>query len=171
MYARIYPWRRTRRSRAPSNGPDAFFVARFSAGYTTNVFEFDLRQGQRFGFELRPPIAESLERNPLRFAILSLIQRALLPHLMVLAPESLAVTLTGSKFVGHVVSSLFENSSARTDRVRTARKQPCKKWTLTFLGCNSLIPFKNSLILKLFSLIVCLGNCSRSGCSAAVSWH
>src|SRR6266481_7800818 len=45
-YARIYPWRRTRRSRAPSNGPDAFFVAQFSAGYTTNMFVFDLRQGQ-----------------------------------------------------------------------------------------------------------------------------
>src|SRR5258707_8471174 len=60
----------------------------------------------RFGFELRPPIAERLERNPVRFAILSLIQRALLPRLMVLAPESLAVTLTGSKFVGHLVSSL-----------------------------------------------------------------
>jgi hypothetical protein len=27
---------------------------------------------------------------------------------MVLAPESLAVTLTGSKFVGHVVSSLLK---------------------------------------------------------------
>src|SRR5258708_24965061 len=60
------------------------------------------------GFDFRPPIAESLERNPLRFAILSLIQRALLPRLMVLAPESLAVTLTGSKFVGHVVSSLLK---------------------------------------------------------------
>jgi len=35
----------------------------------------------RFGFELRPPIAESLERNPLRFAILSLIQHALLSRL------------------------------------------------------------------------------------------
>src|SRR5947208_17173838 len=45
-YARIYPWRRTRRSRAPSNGPDAVFVAQFSAGYTTNMFGFDLRQGQ-----------------------------------------------------------------------------------------------------------------------------
>src|SRR5260370_16521964 len=45
-YARIYPWRRTRRSRATSNGPDAFFVAQFSAGYTTNMFGFDLRQGQ-----------------------------------------------------------------------------------------------------------------------------
>jgi hypothetical protein len=45
-YARIYRWRRTRRSRAPSNGPEAFFVAQFSAGYTTNMFGFDLRQGQ-----------------------------------------------------------------------------------------------------------------------------
>ena|SRR6266849_9976421 len=45
-YARIYPWRRTRRSRAPSNGPDAFFVAQFSAGYTPNIFGFDLRQEQ-----------------------------------------------------------------------------------------------------------------------------
>jgi hypothetical protein len=45
-YARIYPWRRTRRFRALSNGPEAFFVAQFSAGYTTNMFGFDLRQGQ-----------------------------------------------------------------------------------------------------------------------------
>ena len=36
---------------------------------------------------------------------------------------------------------------------------------------NSLIPFKNSLILKIFSLITCVGNCSGSGCSAAVSWY
>src|SRR5260370_35398257 len=66
------------------------------------------RRQLRFGFELRPPIAERLEWNPVRFAILSLIQRALLPRLMVLAPESLAVTLTGSKFVGHLVSSLLK---------------------------------------------------------------
>jgi len=50
-----------------------------------------------------------------RFAIFSLIQRALLLRLMVLAPESLAVTLTGSKVVGHLVSSLLE-LSVRTDR-------------------------------------------------------
>jgi len=37
--------------------------------------------------------------------------------------------------------------------------------------CNSLIPFKNSLILNIFSLIICIGNCSRSGCRAAVSWY
>src|SRR5260370_32447555 len=40
------PWRRTRRFRAPSNGPEAFFVAQFSAGYTTNMFGFDLRHAQ-----------------------------------------------------------------------------------------------------------------------------
>jgi hypothetical protein len=37
---------KTRRFRAPSNGPEAFFVAQFSADYTTNMFGFDLRQGQ-----------------------------------------------------------------------------------------------------------------------------
>src|SRR5712671_4913620 len=52
-YARIYPWRRTRRFRAPSNGPEAFFVAQFSAGYTTNMFGFDLRQGQALDHENR----------------------------------------------------------------------------------------------------------------------
>src|SRR6266404_5431234 len=71
----------------------------------TSVQKF-WRRRLRFGFELRPPIAERLEWNPVRFAILSLIQRALLPRLMVLAPKNLAVTLTGSKFVGHPVSSL-----------------------------------------------------------------
>src|SRR6266566_3705384 len=72
---------------------------------STSVQKFWRRQ-LWFGFELRPPIAESLERNPVRFAILSLIQRALLPRLVMLAPESLAVTLTGERFVGHLASSL-----------------------------------------------------------------
>jgi hypothetical protein len=35
---------------------------------------------------------------------------------------------------------------------------------------NSLIPEKHSLFPKIFSLLICVGNCSRSGCSAAVSW-
>ena len=38
------------------------------------------------------------------------------------------------------------------------------------MKCNFLIPLKNSLILKIFSLIICVGNCSGSGCGAAVSW-
>jgi hypothetical protein len=58
-----------------------------------------------------------------RFAILSLIQRALLPRLMVLAPESLAITLTGSKFVGHLVSSLLKfvgENRSRPNREETS---------------------------------------------------
>jgi putative copper export protein len=33
-----------RRSPAPSNSPGTFFAAQFSAGYTTNISGFDLRQ-------------------------------------------------------------------------------------------------------------------------------
>src|ERR1700738_4767164 len=86
----------------------------------------------RLRFNLPPPIAESLERNPLRFAILSLIQRALLPRLMVLAPESLAVTLTGSKFVGPVVASLLKFIGENRSRPNRGQ-QVCEKWTLTIL--------------------------------------
>src|SRR5258707_4570888 len=43
---RIYPWRRIRQSRAPSSGPGTFFAAKFSAGCTTNISGFDLRQAQ-----------------------------------------------------------------------------------------------------------------------------
>jgi hypothetical protein len=56
-----------------------------------------------------------------RFAILSLIQRALLPRFMVLAPENLAVTLTGLKFVGHLVSSLLK--FVGEDRSRPNREE------------------------------------------------
>jgi hypothetical protein len=35
-----------RRSRAPSNWPGPFFAAQSWAGYTTNMFGFDLRQAQ-----------------------------------------------------------------------------------------------------------------------------
>src|SRR6202043_2430076 len=45
--ARIYPWRRMRRSRAPSNGLGRFFAAQFSAGCTTNMSGFDCRQAHR----------------------------------------------------------------------------------------------------------------------------
>jgi hypothetical protein len=44
--ARIYPWTRMRRSRAPSNGLGRFFAAQFSAGCTTNMSGFDFRQAQ-----------------------------------------------------------------------------------------------------------------------------
>jgi hypothetical protein len=41
-----YPWRKMRRSRAPSIAPGTFFAAQFSAGCTTNMSGFDLRKAQ-----------------------------------------------------------------------------------------------------------------------------
>jgi hypothetical protein len=45
----------------------------------------------RRGFELRSPVAESVQRNPVGLAIVPLIQRALLPRLMMGPPKRLAV--------------------------------------------------------------------------------
>ena len=45
--ARIYPWRRMHRSRAPSIAPGTFFVAQSWAGCITNMPGFNLRQAQQ----------------------------------------------------------------------------------------------------------------------------
>src|SRR6266403_4418937 len=128
----------------------------------TSVQKF-WRRRLRFGFELRPPIAERLEWNPVRFAILSLIQRALLPRLMVLAPKNLAVTLTGSKFVGHLVSSL--SKFVGENRSRPIREETSVQEMDAYKSLEiSLLPEKDSLFPKIFSLLICVGNCSRSGC-------
>jgi hypothetical protein len=68
-------------------------------------------------FELRTPVAEGLERNPLPLAILPLIQIATLPRIMMRTPERLALTRPRSVFVRHLVLSICK-SAARTDRVR-----------------------------------------------------
>src|ERR1700674_5647009 len=34
---------------------------------------------------------------------------------------------------------------------------------------NSLIPAKNSLFVEIFFLLICVGNCAKSDCGAAVS--
>src|SRR6202023_3379602 len=39
------------------------------------------------------------------------------------------------------------------------------------VGNNSLIPAKRSLITEIFSLLICVGNCARSDCGAAVSCY
>jgi hypothetical protein len=44
--ARIYPWRKMRRSRAPSIAPGTFFVAQSWADCITNMAGFNLRQAQ-----------------------------------------------------------------------------------------------------------------------------
>src|SRR5271163_2949521 len=47
--ARIYPWRKMPRSRAPSIAPGTFFVAQPSADCITNMPGFNLRQAQPSG--------------------------------------------------------------------------------------------------------------------------
>jgi len=73
-------------------------------------------RGPRQGFELRPPIAQRLERDAVRLAILSLIQVAALPRgAPARKPRSGAptiVSLLPSR------SSSIRKSMARTDRVR-----------------------------------------------------
>ena len=39
------------------------------------------------------------------------------------------------------------------------------------MGNNSLIPAKSSLIIEIFSLLICVGNCAKSDCGAAVSCY
>jgi hypothetical protein len=40
--------------------------------------------------------------------------------------------------------------------------------SVCLVGNNSLIPPKNFLIIEIFSLLICVGNCARSDCGAAV---
>src|ERR1700737_2812229 len=73
--ARIYPWRKMHRSRAPSIAPGTFFVAQSWADCITNMPGFDLRQARprsimgrllrRFPsrFRPRPPAARLIHRN------------------------------------------------------------------------------------------------------------
>src|SRR6202171_5387514 len=51
--ARIYPWGKMHRSRAPSIAPGTFFVAQSWAGYITNMSGLDLRQAK----VLRPDVS------------------------------------------------------------------------------------------------------------------
>jgi hypothetical protein len=59
----------------------------------THFQNLNLTDGQLATRKLPLPVAERLERNPLSLAILSLIQLAMAPRLMVRSPKSLAVTL------------------------------------------------------------------------------
>jgi hypothetical protein len=65
--ARIYPWRKTRRSRASSIAPGAFFVAQSWADCITNMAGFDLRQA-RVANDPKPTQA-SYRANGARYTI------------------------------------------------------------------------------------------------------
>jgi hypothetical protein len=77
----------------------------------------------RFGFELRSPVAKRLEREPLSLTILSLIQIALAPRLMVRTPKGLAVTLARPPFVRHLFLLTLQQRQVRTDRVWQAQNK------------------------------------------------
>ena len=56
-----------RRSPAPPNSPGTFLAAQFSAGYTTNMSGFDLRQAQdHFSVHLMPSRPDLEQVNPAR---------------------------------------------------------------------------------------------------------
>src|ERR1700676_1047109 len=110
----------------------------------TSVQKFRRRQ-LRLGFELRTPIAERLERNPVTLAIFTLIELAFYPGLMVRPPKSLAVTFANWRhLVLHLkiyrreqIASepqtdkcarngrLPDNKCARNGRLPFLRKIPC----------------------------------------------
>src|SRR5258706_5166618 len=94
-----------------------------------SVEQLALRQ-LRLGLELRPPVAERLERDPLGLAILPLIQLATTPRLMLRPPKRLAVTRAGQDLVRHLVL-LICKIEGRPDRVRQTPQQVCEKLTLT----------------------------------------
>src|SRR5262249_21222742 len=81
------------------------------------------RRRLRLSFELRPPVAERLERKPLSVPIHSLIQLALPPRRMVRAPKGLTVTLARPASVRHLFLPHFAKRPVRTDRVRQAQNK------------------------------------------------
>src|SRR5713101_7416433 len=80
--ARIYPWRKMHRSRAPSIAPGTFFAVQPWADCITNMPGFNLRQAQVFGdLFVRAPVddrqkqaraalwLELIEHGPQRHAV------------------------------------------------------------------------------------------------------
>src|SRR4029077_3467338 len=94
----------------------------------------------RLGCKHRSPVAERLQRNALRFAILPLVQVTTLPRLMVRTPERLVLASPSSVLVRHLVLLNLQIESENRSCLRTARKV-CEKWTLTstltFVARNS----------------------------------
>jgi hypothetical protein len=88
------------------------------------------RRWLRFGFELRTPIAERLERDAFSLAIFSLVQVATAPGVVMRSPECLVVASPRPVLIRHFVL-LVCKSQARTDRDPDTPPQVCKKWTLT----------------------------------------
>lgn len=109
-----------------------------------------LLQHLRLILELCPPVLKALQKQPMRLAILALVQLAALPRLMMRSPERL--TLLGRALDRPVAlsTSLSAAYVAVEDRLRSrGPRQVCEKWTLTCSSnSNSLILPKNSLFSR-----------------------
>jgi hypothetical protein len=112
----------------------------------------------RLRLELRPPVAERLQRDALRLAILPLIQVATLPRLVMRPPERLALPPPSGPIVRHsvllslekrqgeqIVPGLLWNNVSALDAYR-------------YCDIASLIPRPNSLFSSKNSLFLWIGN-------------
>src|SRR6185437_4623496 len=72
-----------------------------------------------------------------------------------------------------VLSTISLSSSANREReqnrVRSVHDKGAENGRLRPDESNSLIPRENSLFFEILSLLICVGNCSKNGCSAAAS--
>jgi hypothetical protein len=83
--------------------------------YVAPSVEQFARKRLRLGFELRTPVAEGLQRQALRLAILPLIQVTTLPRFVMRPPERLAVSRPPFSLRRHV-DLLVAKTSTRRDR-------------------------------------------------------
>jgi hypothetical protein len=89
--ARIYPWRKMHRSRAPSIAPGTFFVAQSWADCITNMAGFNLRQAQVSDWSVTGQCGSPRSRPlPWRPAIPPLHR-----YTAALGPESMSPTVVG----------------------------------------------------------------------------
>src|SRR6476646_6206337 len=108
------------------------------------------------GFKLRPPVAERLERDALRLAILPLIQVATLPRLVVRPPESFALTRPRSVLVHHL-ALLICKPRARTDRVDEPQEKCARNGRLHYRRSIPCTDQRDSLLLEIISLLIQVG--------------
>jgi DNA-binding transcriptional LysR family regulator len=110
----LYPWRKMRRSRAPSIAPGTFFVVQSWADCITNMPGFNLRQAQRVVEGYSGVLTRQVKAGELEFAIVPALSETvgLKSRLLTTTPELLVMK---------------KSPSARTSRhVRLSELDPLK---------------------------------------------
>src|SRR5262249_22740287 len=109
-----------------------------------------------------PPVAKRLERKSLSLTILSLVQIALAPALVMRPPKRLAVTLARPPSVRHLFLLTFAKRPVRTDRARRAQNKRANKRRLPPLDQIPCYPEKIPCYGCKNSLFRCVGNLAAS---------